>query len=157
MTANGPLHRHDTAPNLDDYDAVRERFSWQAAWEMLDGLPAGGINMAHEAVDRHVTHGRGDRVALRWLGKDGSTRDITYAELAGQSSRWANALDDLGVEAGASVFTLLGRVPALYVAVMGALKHRNVVSPLFSVFGPEPIRQRLQLGHGRVLVTTPSL
>jgi acetyl-CoA synthetase len=55
------------------------------------------------------------------------------------------------------VFTLLGRVPELHVAVLGALKNRGVACPLFSAFGPEPVRQRLQLGDGRVLVTTPGL
>jgi acetyl-CoA synthetase len=55
------------------------------------------------------------------------------------------------------VFLLLGRVPSLYVAALGALKYRAVVSPLFSAFGPEPIRQRLELGDGRVLVTSRRL
>ena len=150
--------RGHVPPELVDYDAERSRFSWDAAQAQLDGLPGGrGLNIAHEAVDRHVAHGRGDVVALRWLGKDGSRRDITYTELSESSAQWANALDTLGVAPGDTVFTLLGRVPELYVTVIGALKHRNVVSPLFSVFGPEPIRQRLELGHGRVLVTTETL
>jgi acetyl-CoA synthetase len=55
------------------------------------------------------------------------------------------------------VFTLLGRVPDLHVAVLGALKFAAVASPLFSAFGPEPIRERLTIGDGRVLVTTRAL
>jgi acetyl-CoA synthetase len=145
------------SPNLVDYAAERAAFSWDRARTALAGLPGGGLNIAHEAVDRHLAEGRGERVALRCLAKDGSRNDVTYRELAERTSRWANALDSLGVDPGDTVFTLLGRVPDLYVAVVGALKHRNVVSPLFSVFGPEPIRQRLELGHGRVLVTTESL
>jgi acetyl-CoA synthetase len=41
--------------------------------------------------------------------------------------------------------------------MLGAFKVGAVVSPLFSAFGPEPIRQRMQLGHGRVLVTSRAL
>jgi acetyl-CoA synthetase len=146
------------SPNLVDYATERATFTWERARASLSGLPDGaGLNIAHEAVDRHVTDGRGGHVALRWLGKDRTRRDLTYLDLAHATSRWANALDSLGVGAGETVFTLLGRVPDLYVTVMGSLKHRNVVSPLFSVFGPEPIRQRLQLGNGTVLVTTESL
>jgi acetyl-CoA synthetase len=145
-------------PNLVDYDAERETFTWDRARESLSGLPDGaGLNIAHEAVDRHLDDGRAGQVALRWLAKDGSRRDLTYRDLAESTARWANALDALGVAPGETVFTLLGRVPELYVVVMGSLKHRNVVSPLFSVFGPEPIRQRLELGHGTVLVTTETL
>ncbi len=52
---------------------------------------------------------------------------------------------------------LAGRVPELYVSVLGALKHGAVACPLFSAFGPGPIRQRLDIGGGRVLVTTDAL
>ena len=55
------------------------------------------------------------------------------------------------------MFSLLGRVPELYIAVLGTLKNTSVFCPLFSAFGPEPIRQRLERGDGRVLVTTPAL
>ncbi|HEU0217066.1 MAG TPA: acetate--CoA ligase, partial [Stellaceae bacterium] len=58
---------------------------------------------------------------------------------------------------GDGVFILLGRVPELYIAVLGALKAKCVVSPLFSAFGPEPIATRLEIGGGRVLVTTEAL
>ena len=50
-------------PNLDD--DVRRTFSWIEARDALDGLGGGGLNIAHEAVTRHVLHGRGDRVARR--------------------------------------------------------------------------------------------
>jgi len=73
------------------------------------------------------------------------------------TSRFASALDRLGVSAGARVYVLLPRVPDLYVAVIGTLKHKSVLCPLFPAFGPEPIRERLQLGRGSVLVTTEPL
>ncbi|MHA1113634.1 MAG: acetate--CoA ligase [Alphaproteobacteria bacterium] len=146
------------APNLADYDAARAAFSWEAARAELDGLPGGaGLNIAHEAVDRHAAGPNAARVAWRWLGKDGSVREITYAELAGLTNRFANALRGLGVGKGDRVFLLAGRVPALYVAALGALKNGGVVSPLFSAFGPEPIKSRMTIGGGRVLVTTPRL
>ena len=126
---------------------------WAEAREALDGLPDGGLNIAHEAVDRHVAEGRGERVALRWLGKRGDRVELTFAELQQQTNRFANVLSSLGVERGDRVFVLLNRVPELYVAVLGSLKYGAVVCPLFSSFGPDPIKQRLNLGGGRVLVT----
>jgi acetyl-CoA synthetase len=145
-------------PNVVDYGAVRARFSWDAAREALDGLPGGrGLNIAHEAVDRHAAGAGHDRVAVRWLRRDGRVDEATYGELAAATSRFANVLAHLGVGPGDRVFTLLGRVPELHVAVLGTLKRRSVVCPLFSAFGPEPVRQRLDLGDGRVLVTTPAL
>ncbi|WP_373047129.1 acetate--CoA ligase [Vulgatibacter sp.] len=146
------------APNMEDYASYRRRFSWAEARTWLDGLPGGaGLNIAHEAVDRHAAGPLRDRVALRWLGRDGTTEAITYGSLAERTNRFASALRDLGVGAGDTVFGLLGRVPALYVTALGTLKNKSVFSPLFSAFGPEPIRARLSIGKARVLVTTPSL
>ncbi len=85
------------------------------------------------------------------------TASSTYAELAELSARFANVLDSLGVAAGERVFGLMGRQPELYAAILGTLKHRAVFCPLFSAFGPQPVKQRLQLGSGSVLVTTPAL
>lgn len=144
------------APNMASYDEARAGFSWERAREELDGLPGGrGLNIAHEAVDRHASGPLAGKLALRWLGRRGEIRDLTFAELSALSSRFANVLGSLGVGAGDRVFVLTGRIPELYVSVLGTLKHRSVACTLFSAFGPEPVRQRLELGDGRVLVTHP--
>ena len=146
------------APNLLDYGRARATFTWAAARAALDGLPGGnGLNIAHEAVDRHVAAGRGEHCAIRWRGRKGASRDLSYADLAAKSSRFAGVLADLGVQPGDRVFACCGRVPELYVAVLGTLKLGAVFCPLFSAFGPEPLRQRLSLGAAKVLVTTSSL
>jgi len=144
--------------NLADYDAARRAFSWPAARDLLDGLPGGqGLNIAHEAVDRHAHGRRGEQDAIRWIGRTGVRRNLTYRALQAATNRFANALCGLGLQAGDSVFVLSGRIPELHITVLGALKAKCVVSPLFSAFGPEPLATRLSLGDGRVLVTTPTL
>jgi acetyl-CoA synthetase len=146
------------APNLDDYARVRAAFTWAAARADLDGVPGGrGLNIAHEAVDRHAAGPRRDRVALRWLGKAGAVREYTYGDLRALTDRFANALTGLGVRRGDRVYALAGRIPELYVAALGTLKHGAVFCPLFSAFGPEPIRTRMAIGAARVLVTTEAL
>jgi acetyl-CoA synthetase len=146
------------APNLVDYEQACTEFSWESAQRQLDGLPGGqGLNIAHEALDRHVAHGRGDRLALRWLGKKGQVEDHSYAQLAELTNRFANVLRSLGVGPGDRVYALAGRIPELYVAALGTLKNRSVFCPMFSAFGPEPIRVRMTTGQARVLVTTESL
>jgi len=150
--------RQLVVPNMADYDAERATFSWDAARRSLDGLPGGrGLNIAHEAVDRHLAGPRADAAALRFVTRSSEVSQLTYRDLAALTNRFANALRSLGVRREDRVFVLTGRVPALYVAVLGALKNTNVVAPLFSAFGPEPIRQRLALGDARVLVTTDAL
>lgn len=144
--------------NMADYERERAQFSWERERERLDGLPGGGgLNIAHEAVDRHASGQRADHVALRWRGRRGERADLTYGQLGRASSQFARTLETLGLRAGERVFLLLPRRPELYVAAFGTLKRRAVVCPLFAAFGPEPIRERLALGTGRVLVTTSDL
>ena len=88
-------------PNMVDYDAEQAAFTWETARRALDGLPGGrGLNMAHEAVDRHAAGPKRGHVALRCFGRHGERCDVTYGELAERSSRFANALGALGVQAG---------------------------------------------------------
>jgi acetyl-CoA synthetase len=144
-------------PNLGDYAAAYGNFSWTAARAELDGLPNGGLNIAYEALDRHVKKGKGDKLALRWLAKNGETRDFTYAQLALLTNRFANVLSAAGIGKGERVFTLSGRVPELYIVALSTLKNGSVFSPLFSAFGPEPVRTRIERGEAKALVTTLQL
>jgi acetyl-CoA synthetase len=135
---------------------------WQSLRAQLTGLPGeAGVNIAYEAVDRHVDDGLGSNVAFRFLSKrdapDAAGETYTYAQLAAATSRFAHAMRVLGVRPGEAVYLLAGRVPRLYVAALGALKGQHVVCPLFSAFGPDPIKQRMVLGDAAVLVTTSSL
>jgi acetyl-CoA synthetase len=127
---------------------------WTAARARLAGLPGGGLNIAHEAVDRHVIAGHGGQTALIWLGREGQRQTFSYAELAADAARFAHVLRAHGIGPGERLFLLSGRVPALYAATLGALKAGVVVSPLFAAFGPEPVRARMEIGQASVLVTT---
>jgi acetyl-CoA synthetase len=145
------------APNLRDYAAVRAAFSWEAVRAEL-AMP-GGLNIAYHTLDRHVIEGRGEKRALRCLSKNENDkrRDFTFRELLALSNRFANLLQDLGVGEGERVFSLLGRILELYIAALGTLRNGSVFCPLFSAFGPEPVRTRMAIGDARVLVTTTAL
>jgi acetyl-CoA synthetase len=142
---------------MPDYGVACRGFTWDLARAELSWLPGGALNIAHEAVDRHVIGGSGDKLALRWLGKNGEVQDFSYEALYHAANRFANLLRRLGVKRGDVVFTLLGRQPALYIGALGTMKAGCVFSPLFSAFGPEPVQARMSRGHGRVLVTTEAL
>ena len=140
--------------NLQNYEKYTKAFSWTEAQTLLDGLPQGGLNIAHEAVDRHVLAGRGNKLALRWIGRDNCVQDFSYTDLQAATNRFANVLAQRGIVKGQRVFSLLGRTPELYIAALGTLKNGSVFSPLFSAFGPEPIKARMTIGDAKVLITS---
>jgi acetyl-CoA synthetase len=143
-----------TVANLPDYGEYARTFSWAQARRLLDGLPGGGLNITYEAVDRHVKAGRGKKLALRWIARNDTIRDFTYASLAAVVNRFANLLAQRGITKGDRVSSLLGRVPELYIGALGTLKNGSVFSPMFSAFGPEPIKARMTIGSASALITT---
>lgn len=142
---------------MDDSAESRSAFSWGDARARLAGLADGGVNIAHEALDRHVNDGYGEQIAIRWLGQKDQRRDISYQQLADDAARFANVLQAHGALPGDRVFALMGRVPALYAAALGTLKAGLTFTPLFAAFGPEPIRSRMEIGNATVLITTEAL
>lgn len=150
-----PIER--AAAAAADPDIARATFTWEAARARLAGLPGGGLNIAHETVDRHVEEGHGAAEAILWLGRDGDRQSLTYAMLAERIARFAGALAHHGLVRGDRFYSLLGRRPELYVAALGALKAGLTFTPLFSAFGPEPIRARMEIGAATALITTAAL
>ncbi|MEB3981547.1 acetate--CoA ligase [Mycobacterium sp. 663a-19] len=146
-------------PNLSDYERARAQFRWSDVPALCEGMGAGGCNIAYAAVDRHATGPNARRTALRFVtdkGWDGATatRDLSYAELGRLANRFSGVLRSLGINKGNRVFTIMGRIPELYITMLGALRNGSIVSPLFSAFGPEPIATRVNIGQADVLVTT---
>ncbi|HEU5036547.1 MAG TPA: acetate--CoA ligase [Nocardioides sp.] len=149
-------------PSAPDYATLRRTASWERVRETLAPMPGTSgvhatLNIAHQAVDRHVDDGRGAQVALRCVAADGSMTPVTYADLRRETNRFAHLLEGLGIRRGDRLVSLLGRQHEQYVVCLGTLKAGAVFSPLFSSFGPDPIRERMHRSRASVLVTTESL
>jgi acetyl-CoA synthetase len=142
---------------MGNYGEERRRFDWDEVRKLLLEPARTGLNIAHVALDRQVAAGHGERRAVRFIGRNGCHADYTYRQLMRSANRCANALLALGLERGDRVFALLGRSAALHIAALGTMKAGLAFCPLFSAFGPEPIRMRLDLGGADVLVTTDAL
>ncbi len=150
------LNTHSSiVPNVQDYNTLYNSFDWNKECSQLNGLPDNqGINIAFEAIERHACSHLKNTVALRWIKKDNSVQDFTYNDLHHLTSKFANVLNTLGIQKGERVFSFTGRIPELYITALGTLKKTAVYCPLFSVFGPEPVWQRLSKGDAKILVTT---
>lgn len=144
--------------NLPDYEQFCASFSWDKAREELAGMGDGRLNIAFETLDRHMGTDTAERTAICFLARNSERPvDISYRALNQRANRFANVLQDLGVKPGERVYGLSHRIPDLYAAVLGTLKHGCVFTPLFPAFGPEPVRQRVEIGEPAVLVTSKRL
>lgn len=120
------------------YAAAHGAFSKQALWELFDG-DRDAMNIAHECVVRHPA----DRIAVQIVDAGGAYERYTFGELTAWASRFANFLDATGVPAGARVAIMLEPSLAFYTALFGAMLSGRVAVPLFTLFGPDGIRLRI--------------
>jgi acetyl-CoA synthetase len=147
----------ETGPfNMKSYDDMYRNFKWDDMAASLNLPRTNGINKATVCIDGHSPEVM-QRNALLWHGADGILETYTFNDLKRETSKFANVLKDLCVKKGDRVFVYLERIPEIYITLFGALKLGAVVGPLFSAFGPEAIRDRLEDSGAVVVVTNPEL
>ena len=115
----------------------------------------GELNACVNAVDRHVEAGRGDKVAIHFVGEpEGDTRDITYADLHVEVQRAANALADLGVGKGDTVAIYLPMIPEAAVAMLACARLGAPHSVVFGGFSAEALHSRIDDAKAKVVITS---
>src|SRR5262252_7424272 len=130
-------------------DACRD-FRWKDTLRVLGWAPDGPVDLAATIVDRHVGHGR---PGLRWIGKSGASRTLSFDELSRLSAQVAAWLCSRGVREGDRVAGFLPRVPETIAIMLGTWRAGGVYVPIFTGFGPDAIAFRLRDSGARVLCT----
>ena len=94
----------------------------------------GKLNVSYNCLDRHVNAGYGERIAYFWEGEPGDTREISYAELLDEVSRFANVLKQLGLQKGDRVAIYMPMIPELPVAMLACTRIGVAHSVIFGGF-----------------------
>src|SRR3954471_652619 len=133
----------------------REPFTQTLEWDLpfAKWFVGGKLNMAENCVDRHVANGLGEKVAYHWIGEPGDTRTITYADLQREVSKAANALLELGIEAGDRVAIYMPMIPELPIAMLACTRIGAPHTVVFAGFSAEALSGRIQDCEAKVLVT----
>ena len=113
----------------------------------------GELNAAYNCVDRHVEAGNGDRVAFHFEGEPGDQRDITYAQLKDEVSQAANALIELGVQAGDRVAIYLPMIPEAVVAMLACARIGAPHTVVFGGFSADALAARINDCGCEVVIT----
>jgi acetyl-CoA synthetase len=131
------------------YADAQAQFSSAKLWELFDGDRA-RLNIAHECIDRHA--GRTDPAVIV-VHADGGDEALSFQDIARDSSRFAHYLAAEGVQAGDRVAIMLEPSRAFYAAVFGTMKRGAIAVPLFTLFGPDGVKLRVEDCAPRLLVT----
>ena len=164
--------------SLADYTSLQEKFksdfdgtwknlaeenlSWREAFtNVLDRSRApffrwfedGKLNVSENCIDRHVKDGLGERTAIIWEAEDGRVRRISYRELLVDVCRAANALKELGIEAGDRVIIYMPMIPEAAIAMLACTRIGAVHSVVFGAFSPRALRDRIQDTEAKIVIT----
>jgi acetyl-CoA synthetase len=145
------------------WEKQAESLAWETHWDqVLDWQPpfakwfiGGKLNACVNAVDRHVDAGKGDKVAIHWVG-DGErdTRDVTYADLKREVCKAANALTDLGVSAGDRVTIYMPMIPETVITVLACARLGAPHNVVFCGFSADSLSSRILDSDSHTVVTT---
>ena len=113
----------------------------------------GNLNVSYNCLDRHVLAGNGDRVAVYFEGEPGDHYKLTYSELLGQVMKAANALTDLGVQAGDRVAIYLPMIPEAIIAMQAVARIGAIHSVVFGGFSADSLAARIQDAEAKVVIT----
>ncbi|MDY8021645.1 acetate--CoA ligase [Paenibacillus polymyxa] len=142
--------------NMGPYEQAYNNFRWEDAERHFTWYETGKVNMAHEAIDRHVQEGRGEKAALLYCDAN-RHETYTFSQLRASSNRFGNVLRKYGIGKGERVFIFMPRSPELVISLLGVLKVGAVVGPLFEAFMETAVKDRLEDSGAVALVTTPAL
>jgi len=128
---------------------AQKHFSMAKLWELFDG-DRERMNIAHECIDRHVD---GEQPAVIIVHADGYDEILSFRQISEDSARFAHYLAARGVGPGDRVAVMLEPSRAFYMAIFGTMKLGAIAVPLFTLFGPDGIKLRVDDCSPALLVT----
>ena len=134
------------------YEEAMAKFKWSDRWALVDGSKD-RLNIAHECIDRHPPND----VSIRIKFSNGNSDIYTFGELGDYSRRFANYLEDKGIEFGDKIGILLFPSIELYVSMMGTFRMGGIAVICFPLFGPDAINFRLERSGAKAIITSKTM
>ncbi|MDL9948055.1 acetate--CoA ligase [Gordonia sp. ABSL11-1] len=161
--ATAALYDRADADRLEFWAEQARRLDWATDFDqVLDWSDApfakwfvgGKLNVAYNCVDRHVAAGKGDRVAIHWVGEPGDSRDLTYAQLQDEVSKAANYFSAIGLVAGDRVAIYMPMVPEALISMLACARLGLTHSVVFAGFSAGALRSRVDDAEAKLVITT---
>jgi acetyl-CoA synthetase len=159
--ARPEIYEQARLDRLGFWEEQARRLAWAEPWSQTlrwdppyaEWFVGGRLNVAYNCVDRHVEAGLGNRVAFHFEGEPGDTRTITYAELQGLVCQAANALVELGINAGETVAIYMPMIPETVVAMLACARLGAPHTVVFAGFSSDALRTRILDCDARTVIT----
>ena len=139
--------------DIQFYEPYRQIADFSRGIEWPVWCPGGVMNIVHNCLDKWLNTPTAAAEALRWEGEEGTTRVLTYRELAQEVNKAANALRELGCGRGDAIGLFMPMVPEIAIALLAIARIGGIIVPLFSGYGQGAVASRLQDANAIALIT----
>ena len=156
------LNQYALDNNEEFWTKEAEELHWFKKWDKFkdDSNPpfykfytGGKTNICYNALDRHLTTHRKNKIAMIWEGEDGTSRVMSYYALHRDVCKFANVLKSMGVKKGEKVTIYMGRVPELAIAMLACARIGAVHTVVYGGFSTEALNDRIEDSQSRVVIT----
>ncbi len=141
----------EQAGNLYWHKKWDQVLDWQSPFAKW--FIGGKLNASHNALDRHVLEGRGDRIAFLFEGEPGDSKQITYSQLLVEVKKCANALTTLGIKSGDRVAIYMPMIPEAAIAMLACARVGAAHSVVFGGFSADSLLARIQDADASLVIT----
>ena len=140
---------------------AKEELDWETPFtQTLDSSRAphyawftdGRLNVSYNCLDRNLEK-NGDKVAIRFEGEKGDTKNYTYRELHAEVSQFANALKARGIGKGDRVVIYMPMVAEAVIAMQACARIGAIHSVVFGGFSSEALKDRIEDASAKMLIT----
>ncbi|MBU6349110.1 MAG: acetate--CoA ligase [Chloroflexi bacterium] len=137
-----------------------QRLAWFTPWEKVlewnypdhRWFVGGRTNITLNALDRHADGANRNKLALIWIGEDGSERKLTYYELRQTVSRLASGLRSLGVTCGDRVVLYLPLTVEGVASMLACARLGAIHSVVYAGMGVGALRDRIVDAGAHVVI-----
>lgn len=152
------------AENLEAYwDARARELEWSEPWDrVLDDsnrpffkwFTGAKTNIVTNAIDRHLSGPRKNKLALIWQSEDGlETKTYSYFSLGREVNQMANVLRAMGVREGDRVTIYLPRIPEVFFAMLACAKIGAIHSVVFAGYSADALSSRIDDSESKIVIT----
>ncbi|MCA0251484.1 MAG: acetate--CoA ligase [Actinobacteria bacterium] len=157
------LRARAAADPVGFWEAEANELEWYQPWEkVLDDSQApffkwfagAKTNIVHNAIDRHVHGPYKNKLALIWVGENGTDHQTySYFSLNREVTRMANIIKAMGVGKGDKVTIYLPRIPEIMFAMLACAKIGAVHSVIFAGFSADALSARIDDSESKLVIT----
>ncbi|KAF1330365.1 Acyl-coa synthetase short-chain family member 3, partial [Globisporangium splendens] len=131
------------------YDKVLD----SSSTPMAKWFTGGQMNTCYNVLDVHVNNGRGDTVAIRHDSPLTSTKkSITYRELLGKVSAFADGLQKMGLQKGDRVIIYMPAILESMIAMLACARLGAVHSVVFGGFAAQELAARIDDAKPKLVI-----